>query len=49
MDTKRTNVATTPKGDMEASESELKCVCYTGLTLFGAVLLLLIGGICFLF
>ena len=45
---KRTNVATTPKDDMEASESELKCVCYTGLTLVGAVLLLLIGGIYFL-
>ena len=48
MDIKRTNMATTPKGDMEASESELKCVCYTGLTLFGAVLLVVIGGIYFL-
>ena len=45
---KRTNAATTPKDDIEATESDIKGVCYTALIVFAAVLLTLIGGIYFL-
>lgn len=42
------NAATTPQDDFEASENDLKSVAYTGLTVVGTAVMLLMGLIYFI-